>query len=342
MKTSRRFLILITVNLASLCLAQAPAPVPAPPLVGQKVVTKLHTSMMIGDELVPAPNAFLVYTVEKTNGDWLWLVSGSRQGWVRPSDVIPFDQAIDYYTKEVTDNPRASWAFRERGLIWNEKKKFDFAILDYNEAIKIDPEDATSFNNRGLAWSNRKDYEKALADYNEAIRLDPKDPLPYYNRGIDWARKKNYEKAIADYTEAVRLDPKHSMAFFNRGNARLKTRDYDQALADYTEAIRLDPRLALAYNNRAWLWATCPDAKYRDGKRAVESATRACELTDWKDAYDLGTLAASYAAANHFTKAVQWQQKANALYTDPDAKKKGAELLTLYQHKTPYREPPDQ
>ena len=97
MKTNRRFLILITLNLASLALAQAPAP----PLVGQKVVTKLRTSMMIGDELVPVPNAFLVYTVEKTNGEWLWLVSGGRQGWVRPSDVIPFDQAIDYYTKEV-------------------------------------------------------------------------------------------------------------------------------------------------------------------------------------------------------------------------------------------------
>ena len=331
--------LLLALALAALWLPALPSTAQTPPSwIGQKVVTKLHTTMMIGDQLVPSHNYFLVYTVDKVNGDWLWLVSSSRQGWVRSADVILFDQALDYYTKEVTENPRASWAFRERGLIWNEKKKFDFAILDYNEAIKIDPEDATSYNNRGLAWSNRKDFEKAFADYNEAIKLDPKDPLPFYNRGIYWARKKDYDKAIADYNEAIRLDPKYTMAYYNRGNVHLKMHEYDEALADYNEAIRLDPKLALAYNNRAWLWATCPDAKHRDGKRAVESATRACELTDWKDAYDLGTLAASYAAASNFPRAIHWQQKANTLYTDPEAQKKGTELLTLYQNKTPYRE----
>jgi tetratricopeptide (TPR) repeat protein len=130
------------------------------------------------------------------------------------------------------------------------------------------------------------------------------------------------------------------MALTNRGNIRLKTKDYDKALSDYNQAIRLDPTARLAYNNRAWLLATCPVAKYRDGKRAVESATRACELTGWTNAYDLGTLAAAYAESHNFPKAIHWQQKANALYNDPDTRKKGRELLALYQNKTPYREEP--
>ncbi len=33
--------------------------------------------------------------------------------------------------------------------------------------------------------------------------------------------------------------------------------------------------------------ATCPDAKVRNGEQAVSSATRACELTDWKEPYCL-------------------------------------------------------
>jgi hypothetical protein len=46
----------------------------------------------------------------------------------------------------------------------------------------------------------------------------------------------------------------------------------DNALADFNEAVRFNPNDALAFQNRARLWATCPDATYRDAPRAVESA----------------------------------------------------------------------
>jgi len=47
--------------------------------------------------------------------------------------------------------------------------------------------------------------------------------------------------------------------------------EYDKAIADYNEALRLDPGDAVTYNTRAWLRATCPDAKYREGKPYRES-----------------------------------------------------------------------
>ena len=121
------------------------------------------------------------------------------------------------------------------------------------------------------------------------------------------------------------------------GNASGKTSKYDKAISDYNEAVRLNPTYARAYNGRAWLWATCPDAKYRDGARAVESATTACRLSDWKTANDLDTLAASYAEAGDFARAVEWQEKANALYTSAADREGGQERLKLYGDHKPYR-----
>ena len=45
-------------------------------------------------------------------------------------------------------------------------------------------------------------------------------------------------------------------------------------MAHYAQALRCDPANAEVYNNRAMIWAASPEAKDRNGRKAVESATR--------------------------------------------------------------------
>ena len=120
------------------------------------------------------------------------------------------------------------------------------------------------------------------------------------NRGSAWVEKKEFDKAINDYNEAIRLDPTLALARFVRGDVWSAKKEYDKAIDDYTEAVRLDPKYALAYSKLASLLATCPDKSVRDGKQAVLVATRTCELTQWKNANDLDTLAAAYAEVGRF------------------------------------------
>jgi hypothetical protein len=61
-------------------------------------------------------------------------------------------------------------------------------------------------------------------------------------------------------------------------------------------------------------------------------------LSGWKEAFCLDTLAAAYAEAGDFEKAISYQEKASKLYSDPDDKKKGDERLKLYKDKRPYRD----
>jgi hypothetical protein len=79
--------------------------------------------------------------------------------------------------------------------------------------------------------------------------------------------------------------------------------------------------------------------KYRDGRKAVELAKKACELTEWKDAAVLATLAAAYAEAGQFDEAVKWQKKAleDKDFAASDGEKERTRLK-LFEARKPYRE----
>src|SRR5262249_32011036 len=72
------------------------------------------------------------------------------------------------------------------------------------------------------------------------------------------------------------------------------------AIKLFGEATALDPDFHHALNDRAWLLATHPDAKIRDGKLAVEEALAACEKSAWNDPRCVDTLAAAYAEVGRF------------------------------------------
>ncbi len=157
----------------------------------------------------------------------------------------------------------------------------------------------------------------------------------YYER---MARK--YELAATDARASVQPDPpppEHELF----GWEWMDRKDYRRALDWFEAQIREYPDWRLAQERRAWILATAPDARLRNGKAAVESATRACELDDCEaDVEMMMTVAAAYAESGDFATAVKWQIKAVAVAKAARRNFGFAkDRLADYQVGKPYRSP---
>ena len=95
---------------------------------------------------------------------------------------------------------------------------------------------------------------------------------------------------------------------------------------------------AIVLRDYSWFLATCPDASYRNGRRAIELATESLSV-DPTLSLTHDTLAAAYAEAGQFENAVKAQRQ--AIETALECRKpEFASRLKLYEAGQPYRDVP--
>ena len=169
-------------------------------------MTKYSTPLRDGDKVVDDDALFRVYTVALIDGERTRLASGDVSGWVDSSKIVAFEQAIDFYTREIASDPSNAPAYHFRGVVWRYKNNYNQAISDFSGSIRINPRALWSFIVRGQIYSmNLKNYESAIADFNRAIEIKPTYAAAYGLRGYAWSEKGDHDKAIADFSEAIRL-----------------------------------------------------------------------------------------------------------------------------------------
>jgi tetratricopeptide (TPR) repeat protein len=246
----------------------------------------------------------LQYRADKDEKGYIQVNQEGKPVWVHKEDLVRLKDAVDYYTKQLDEDPNNHTWFAFRGWARFRSGKTEEALKDYAEAIRLSPQAGSWYGNRGLIYLESKKYDEAISDFSTSIELYPDSEVSYRNRAMAYTRKKDFAKAAEDSAKVVELNPESPV-----GN-----------------------------NQLAWLLSTAPDNKVRDGKRAVEAAKKACDLTEYKNGGYLDTLAAAYAEVGEFDKAVEWQEKAlkagDLPIKDLDAAKK---RLQMFKEKKPYR-----
>ena len=189
------------------------------------------------------------------NGEWIWVTSDGKEGWVDRSKTVSAESAIDFITARINsgDPKDFKWYFL-RGIVYASQLKYSAGIEDYTEALRLAPDviKPRLYNDRGVLWAEKGEYQIAIADYSDAIRLNPSIAAIYMNRGTAWKYKGEYTKAISDYSESLRLDPGLSKALYRRGQAYTEFKQFEKAEADFSEIIRKAPTDRDALYERAY------------------------------------------------------------------------------------------
>lgn len=247
------------------------------------------------------------------------------------------DEAIADASTAIALDPRNSYAFVERGVFQYSKKEYDKALADFQKAIDLGSRAAVIYIARGMILLHKHDPNRAFAELKRAQELDPRHPDVYAAMASTFMMQGKTDKALKVLDQAVAIDPKCADSHGNRAVVYLAMGKYDKALDDLDEVLRVAPNSARALRERAWILATCPNAKIREADQAVLSANKACELTGWNEPLSLAILAAACSEAADFEGAVKWQQKAVELLPDksPD-KREYRGLLERYRGRKPY------
>ncbi len=250
------------------------------------------------------------------------------------------DEAAEHLNNSLQIQPGYSTARKNLGKVYLKQEKISEAIQCFNEILKTKKNDAEVFYLLAASFSIQKKYDDAIKYFAKALELEPNYADVHNKIGVALMETGKMNEAIPYLNESLRKNPERAEVYVNLGTAYTQLGQYELAIQNWTRAVQIEPNNAYVLNNLAWILAAIGDVSAQDTNRAIEFARRACELTDYKEAEKLDTLAVTYAAAGKFPDAVATAEKAlNAAKAAglEDLAREIQNRLELYQAGRSYR-----
>ena len=246
-----------------------------------------------------------------------------------------------HFERAIKAWPYFTDAYLALGNALVERGDVEKAIELYREAVSINPQFTGALHQLGAALTTRGRAHEALPYLQRAIELNPDVPETHYHLGIALQASGKPNQAIAAWQRVLDLDPTTTNTYFLLGTALKQVGRTREAVECLREVVSRNPSRTEALQALAWILATNSDVDLRDPAEAIVHADRAAELTERRDAIVLDTLAASYAAAGQFERAVTVAQEAIVLLANASSDDSVDQIrrrLNLYRQERPYFE----
>jgi Tfp pilus assembly protein PilF len=185
------------------------------------------------------------------------------------------------------------------------------------------------------------DVGGAKRNVDAVLERDPAFWPALYVRAQIYSHEGKYDLALKDCNEALRQDRSVVEAALLRANINARLGKNTEAQKEFNYLVSLHPKkvtLARVLSDRAWFYATCPNASFRNGQQAVKDAKAACSIMVWQDENMIDTLGVAYAETGDFNSAVQYVAQALAVKgISADSTKLFQQHLALFQQRKPIR-----
>lgn len=207
----------------------------------------------------------------------------------------------------------------------------------YREALRIDPVSAPAHNSLGNVLVQMGRADEALTHYRAAVGADPRHAGAHNNLGQLLMSRGELPAAQSAFDKAVDLNPRLPDAHFNLGLLVQALGDAPAAVRHFQSAVSLRPAWDRALTALGWLLATSGDESVRNARQAIEVSERAVATTGRRSADALDALAAAYASAGQFDRALSTEREALVLAAGTPMEAAMRERGSLYEAGRPYR-----
>ena len=214
------------------------------------------------------------------------------------------EEAVAHFMASVTLKPLSAAAHFNLGTAQTRAGRLEEATAEYRQALRIKPDYAAAHNNLGSVLSSQGRLDEAIQQYREALADDPGYLAAHNNLGSALVSRGDPGEALPHFLEALRVSPEYRDAHYNIGHAYVLRGARATAIEHFRQVVRLDPDWAPGLSELAWLLATAPEDALHDAGQAVRLAEHAADMTGKRDAKILDVLAAAYADAGSFERAL--------------------------------------
>ena len=186
------------------------------------------------------------------------------------------------------------------------------AVAAARDGLAVAPHDPGLHDLLGTRLFALGDKSGAEAHFGMALIAQSDFGPAEFHFGQLLEQEGKFAQAVPVLVALSRQNPADAEARLLLGMAQAGAGDAAGASENLRAAVKLAPDSPTILGEVAWVLATNPDARLRDGQEAVRLAEHACAIVKEKNARLQGTLAAAYAEAGRFGDAITTAQQAVA------------------------------
>lgn len=171
-------------------------------------------------------------------------------------DADNYDEAYEYFTRELEDNPKNGYAHTLMAMIYYYNNEYGKAITAVEKAIKYLPKKDNEYQvfayvTKAGVYLVLEDTTQAVSTLTAAIKSYPKEALLYEKRAQVYYELNQYAASDADYRKLIELEPGETTGYMGIGRNASAREQWDEAIKQFEYVTKLSSSYAAGYAFRA-------------------------------------------------------------------------------------------